>query len=147
VSRVDLVLLHAPSVYDFRQKAILYGPVSDLIPSSPVFEMYPLGFLTMTSYLEERGLEVRIVNLALRMMNDRSFDVPAFLAKLNPRAFGIDLHWLPHAHGSLEVAKLIREIHPHTPIIFGGLAIRPSYRSMSCCWRSKPASCLSMCRI
>jgi B12-binding domain/radical SAM domain protein len=123
-------LLHAPSVYDFRQKAILYGPVSDLIPSSPVFEMYPLGFLTMTSYLEERGLEVRIVNLALRMMNDRSFDVPAFLAKLNPRAFGIDLHWLPHAHGSLEVAKLIREIHPHTPIIFGGLSSTYFYREL-----------------
>lgn len=27
---VDLVLLHAPSVYDFREKAILYGPVADL---------------------------------------------------------------------------------------------------------------------
>src|SRR5690606_7028343 len=79
LSQVDLVLIHAPSVYDFRQQAIMYGPISDLIPSSPVFEMYPLGFLTMTSYLEERGLEVRIVNLALRMMNDRKLDVPAFL--------------------------------------------------------------------
>ncbi len=44
---VDLLLLHAPSVYDFRKRAILYGPVSDLIPSSTVFEMYPLGFLTI----------------------------------------------------------------------------------------------------
>lgn len=39
---VDLVLLHAPSVYDFREKAILYGPVADLIPSSSMFEMYPI---------------------------------------------------------------------------------------------------------
>ena len=29
--KIDLVLLHPPSVYDFRQEAILYGPVSDLI--------------------------------------------------------------------------------------------------------------------
>lgn len=122
MSSPDLVLIHAPSVYDFRQHAIMYGPISDLIPSSPVFEMYPLGFLTMTSYLQERGMEVRIVNLALRMMNDRNFDVPGFLSKLNAKAFGIDLHWLPHAHGSLEVAKLIKSIHPHTPIIFGGLS-------------------------
>ena len=90
--QIDLLLLHPPSVYDFRQKAIMYGPVSDLIPSSPVFEMYPLGFLTITNYLEARGYHVRIVNLALRMMNDRRFDVPAFLAKLKPRAVGIDLH-------------------------------------------------------
>ncbi len=122
MSQIDLLLLHPPSVYDFRQLAIMYGPVSDLIPSSPVFEMYPLGFLTMTNYLEERGLKVRIVNLALRMMNDRRFDVPAFLAKLNPKAVGIDLHWLPHAHGSIEIAKLVKQIHPEVPVMFGGLS-------------------------
>lgn len=122
MSSNDLLLLHPPSVYDFREKSILYGPVSDLIPSSPVFEMYPLGFLTMTDYLEKRGLNVRIVNLALRMMRDPNFDVPAFLAKQNPKAIGIDLHWLPHAHGSIEIARLVKEIHPDIPVIFGGLS-------------------------
>ena len=120
--QIDLLLLHPPSVYDFRQMAIMYGPVSDLIPSSPVFEMYPLGFLTITNYLEARGYRVRIVNLALRMMNDRHFDVPAFLARLKPRAVGIDLHWLPHAHGAIEVAKIVKQVHPTTPVIFGGLS-------------------------
>lgn len=130
LSQVDLVLIHAPSVYDFRERSIMYGPISDLIPSSPVFEMYPIGFLTMNSYLEERGLEVRIVNLALRMMNDRRLDVPALLAKLNPKAFGLDLHWLPHAHGALEVAKLLKQIHPHTPVIFGGLSSTYFHREL-----------------
>lgn len=119
---LDLLLLHAPSVYDFREKAILYGPLSDLIPSSPVFEMYPLGFLTIASYLQERGMRVRIVNLALRMMDSRRFDVPRFLKKFHPRAVGIDLHWLPHAHGSLEVAKIVKQVHPDVPVIFGGLS-------------------------
>jgi len=118
----DLVLLHAPSVYDFRERAILYGPVSDMVPSSTVFEMYPLGFLTIASYLHDRGLSVRIVNLALRMMNDRRFDVPSFVAGLRPRAVGIDLHWLPHAHGALEVARIVKELHPSVPLIVGGLS-------------------------
>ena len=122
MSQIDFLLLHPPSVYDFRQKAIMYGPISDLIPSSPVFEMYPLGFLTMANYLESRGLKVRIVNLALRMMNDASFDVPKFLANLEPKAIGVDLHWLPHAHGSIEIAKIVKEIHPEVPVIFGGLS-------------------------
>lgn len=122
MSQIDLLLLHPPSVYDFRQATIMYGPISDLIPSSPVFEMYPLGFLTMTSYLESRGLKVRIVNLALRMMNDPDFDVPEFLAKLKPEAIGIDLHWLPHAYGSLEIARIAKESRPDVPIIFGGLS-------------------------
>ncbi len=126
----DLALLHPPSVYDFRQQAIMYGPISDLIPSSPVFEMYPLGFLTMTSYLEARGLRVRIVNLALRMINDRDLDVPEFLAHLDARAFGIDLHWLPHAHGALEVARLIKQLDPKLPVIFGGLTASYYHREL-----------------
>jgi len=69
----DLLLLHAPSVYDFRKKSILYGPVSDMVPSSTVFEMYPIGFLTMLSYLHERGMQVRIVNLALTIVTLRVY--------------------------------------------------------------------------
>jgi B12-binding domain/radical SAM domain protein len=119
---LDLLLLHPPSVYDFREKSIFYGPVSDLIPSSPVFEMYPLGFLTIASYLQERGMNVRIANLAARMMDEPRFPVPRFLASLQPKAVGIDLHWLPHAHGALELARVVKEIHPDIPVIMGGLS-------------------------
>ena len=126
----DLLLLHAPSVYDFREHAILYGPVSDMVPSSTVFEMYPLGFLTIASYLHDRGMKVRIVNLALRMMNSRSFDVPRFLARQKPKAIGIDLHWMPHAHGALEVARIAKEIHPDVPVIMGGLSATYFHREL-----------------
>lgn len=119
---VDLLLLHAPSVYDFRERSIFYGPVSDLIPSSTVFEMYPMGFLTISSYLQSRGMRVRIANLAVRMMKDPHFSVPKFIAKQKPKAVGIDLHWLPHAHGALEVARIVKEIHPDVPVIMGGLS-------------------------
>ena len=121
-SRADLVFLHAPSVYDFRKHSILYGPVSDLVPSTPVFEMYPIGFTTMAEYLERNGLRVRIVNLAVRMLNDENFDPEALVKALNPAAFGIDLHWLPHAHGALAVAEMVKRHHPDTPIIFGGFS-------------------------
>jgi len=83
-----------------------------MVPSSTVFEMYPLGFLTIASYLHDRGMKVRIVNLALRMINSRRFDVPRFLARHKPKAVGIDLHWLPHAHGALEIARIVKEVYP-----------------------------------
>ena len=120
--RADLIFLHAPSVYDFRQHSILYGPVSDLVPSTPVFEMYPIGFTTMAEYLERHGLRVRILNLAVRMLNDETFDPEPLLAALNPTAFGIDLHWLPHAHGALAIAEIVKRHHPDTPVIFGGFS-------------------------
>lgn len=120
--QADLVLLHAPSVYDFRTESILYGPVSDLVPSTPVFEMYPIGLTTIAEYLERRGFRVRIVNLAVRMLNSETFDAEKLIRKLKPAAFGIDLHWMPHAHGAIEVARLCKKLHPHVPVIFGGFS-------------------------
>ena len=118
----DVVLIHPPSVFDFRERAIFYGPISDVIPSSPVFEMYPVGFLTMAAHLRRHGYRVRIVNLALKMMRSRRFDVRRFLERLHPRLFGIDLHWLPHAQGGPAVAALLKELHPEIPIVFGGIS-------------------------
>ena len=109
---VDLVLLHAPSVYDFRQKTILYGPVSDLIPPSPVFEMYPVGLASLSSYLERHGYRVRIVNLAYRMLKSSQFDPEGMIRKMAAPLFGLDLHWLAHAQGSavklIETSRLLR---------------------------------------
>ncbi len=122
MARVDLVLLHAPSVYDFRESSIMFGPVSDMVPSTPIFEMYPLGFTTIAEYLERRGYRVRIVNLAVLMLNRRSFDVERAIREMDPVVFGIDLHWLPHAHGSIELARLVKKLHPDTPVVFGGLS-------------------------
>ena len=115
-----LVLLHPPGVYDFREGLNVPSPIADLIPSGTVFEMYPVGFSFLGEYLERHGVNVRVVNLAARMLEDDDFDVESFVAKLHPRAFGIDLHWLPHCHGSIEVAKLCKKHHPDTPVIMGG---------------------------
>lgn len=120
--KYDLVLLHAPSVYDFRKNSILAGPISDVVPSSPVFEMYPIGLTSIADYLERYGLKVKIINIANRMLLDENFDVEAKLRKIKTKAYGIDLHWLPHAHGSIELAKIVKKLHPQTPMIFGGLS-------------------------
>ncbi|MEH7275277.1 TIGR04190 family B12-binding domain/radical SAM domain protein [Neobacillus vireti] len=118
----DLVLLHPPTVYDFRKEMLFTGPISDVVPSSPVFEMYPIGLTSIGDYLERFGLKVKIINIANRMLLNQNFDVEKKIRKIKTKAFGIDLHWLPHAHGSVELAKIIKKYHPETPVMFGGLS-------------------------
>ena len=122
MTKPDLVLLHAPSNHDFRKRAVMHGPISDVIPSTPLFEMYPIGFVSIAGYLEQHGLQARIVNIANRMLQDPDFDVEDFIGRLPAVAFGIDLHWLPHAQGSLRLAELVKQQHPQTPVIMGGLS-------------------------
>jgi B12-binding domain/radical SAM domain protein len=130
MSKPELILLHAPSNYDFRERSIVYGPISDVIPSTPLFEMYPIGFISIAGYLEKARVPTRIVNIANRMLTEKGFNVERFLSKLHPLAFGIDLHWLPHAQGSLELARLVKKLHPSIPVIFGGLSASHFYREL-----------------
>ena len=118
----DFILVHCPSVYDFRERGVLFGPVSDMVPSTPIFEMYPLGFTTLAEYFERHGLRCKLFNLASFMLHKKNFDVEKNLAALDARAFGIDLHWMPHCHGSIEVARILKRLHPGVPVIFGGIS-------------------------
>jgi B12-binding domain/radical SAM domain protein len=122
MATIDLILLHPPSLYDFRKLPGIHGPISDVVPSTPIFEMYPIGFASLSEYLERHGLKVRIVNIALKMLKDEGFDVERFIRKQKPVAFGIDLHWMAHVQGALALAEIIKRYHPQIPVILGGLS-------------------------
>lgn len=120
IKNADVIFLHAPSIYDFRKKPVIHGPISDVIPSGPIFEMYPVGFLSLAGHLERAGFSTRIINIANKMLNSLSYNPEEELKKLKPVAFAIDLHWLPHVQGSLKIAEIVKKYHPEIPIIFGG---------------------------
>ena len=122
MGKIDLILLHPPSLYDFRKEQVMYGPISDVVPSTPIFEMYPIGFASLSEYLERNGLRVRIINVALKMLKSKGFDVVKMIQRLRPIAFGLDLHWMAHVQGCLALAEEIKRIHPHIPVILGGLS-------------------------
>jgi clorobiocin/coumermycin A biosynthesis protein CloN6/CouN6 len=120
----DLVLIHAPSIYDFRERDDIFH--ANLSTSdcgvTPVYEMYPLGFKAIERFLANRGHSVKIINLASLMLRYPNLNVPEFLAKFSAVAYGIDLHWMVHVQGSLAVAEELKKLHPSTPVIFGGIS-------------------------
>ena len=64
---LDMTYIHAPATYDFRERSIMYRPVSDMVPSTPIF--------TLCEYLERHGLRARIYNRASMMLHKKNFDV------------------------------------------------------------------------
>lgn len=120
--RIDVALIHPPSVYDFRRNPSYTCMISEVIPSNYVFDMIPYGFLTLATYLEKHGYDVAIFNLAAKMIRDDRFDVRSYLKSVQADIYGIDLHWMVHAHGSIEVARIVKELHPESKVILGGLS-------------------------
>jgi radical SAM superfamily enzyme YgiQ (UPF0313 family) len=92
-----------------------------------------MGFLSIAEQLELEGYHVRIVNLAYRMLMDTNFDAEAFFRKLKAPLFGIDLHWMVHAHGAIEIAKLVKKHHPESKVIFGGYTATYYYKELIAC--------------
>ncbi len=122
MASLDMLLMHPPSVMDFRKRTMLLGPISDLIPSTPVFEMYPIGFTTIASHLDSKGYDVRIANIATKMLASRKFQPERFVRSIDAKVIGIDLHWMPHVQGSLELARMTKLHHPETPVVLGGFS-------------------------
>lgn len=118
----DIAFIHAPSIYDFRKRNIKQGPIGDVIPSTPVFEMYPVGFLSMLNYAISQGFNGRISNLAVLMLSDDRFDVEKYIKNIDAAIYGIDLHWLPHVHGAFNVARIVKKLHPDRKVLLGGFS-------------------------
>ena len=123
--RADLLLVHAPAFFDFRDRGDIYFPylsTSGDVPITPLYEYFPVGFKTLQRYLGGRGHDVKLLNLATLLLKYPALDLKAALGSLDVGLYGIDLHWMIHAQGSLEIARLLKQVHPEAPVVFGGIS-------------------------
>jgi clorobiocin biosynthesis protein CloN6 len=124
-AKYDVILVHAPSVYDFRDRddvLFAYLSNSDGAHVSPIFEMPPVGIFALLQHLQKNGFSAQFFNVASQMLRDPAFNVETFFERVPASFIGIDLHWLVHAHGALELTRLYKEIHPGAKTIIGGIA-------------------------
>lgn len=125
VVSADLLLVHAPAFFDFRERRDIYFPflgTSGDVPITPLYEYFPIGFRTVQRFLSERGFEVRLMNLSTILLRYPKIDLGMLIDALDVRLLGIDLHWMVHVQGSLAVAELIKKRRPDLPVIFGGIS-------------------------
>jgi clorobiocin/coumermycin A biosynthesis protein CloN6/CouN6 len=121
----DLFLLHAPSVYDFRERddmLFAYLSDSDSVNVTSIYEMYPIGWFSIKQHLADHGFDAKIVNVASLMLMHPDLDIRKLLGRLEAPIFGFDLHWMTQCHGAVELAALLKEVHPDALTIFGGIS-------------------------
>src|SRR5215472_7244185 len=123
--RADLFLLHAPSVFDFRERddmLFAYLSDSDSVNVTSVYEMYPIGWFSIKQRLADHGFDAKIVNIASLMLMHPQLDIRRLLERFEAPIFGFDLHWMTQCHGAIELASLVKAVHPDALTIFGGIS-------------------------
>jgi len=64
------------------------------------------------------------------MMKNPRFDAEKMIKRLKAPVFGIDLHWMVHCHGAIEVARLVKKHHPDSKLVFGGFSSSYFYKEL-----------------
>jgi B12-binding domain/radical SAM domain protein len=118
----DVLLIHPPAIYDFRERVIFYGPIALTVSeSTSQFMTPPIGMLSIADYLDRNGYKVLVDNIGERMITSESFNVETHLAHLSARVYAIGLHWCVHSQGAIEIARLCKKLHPEAFVVLGGL--------------------------
>jgi len=123
--QADLILLHAPAVFDFRARRDIYFPflgTSGDVPITPLYEYFPIGFKTLQRHLGELGHDVKLLNLSSLLLRYPQLPTDSVINALDATVVGIDLHWMIHIQGSLAVAERIKALRPDIRIVFGGIS-------------------------
>jgi B12-binding domain/radical SAM domain protein len=122
VADYDVLLIHPPAIYDFREKPTFPGPIAyNVGAGTDQFIIPPIGMLSIADYLDRNGYRVLVDNIGERMLTGPGFDVREHIAGRSARVYGIDLHWAVHSQGALEIARLCKELHPESLVVIGGL--------------------------
>lgn len=120
-----MFLLHAPSVYDFRDRddmLFAYLSDSDSVNVTSIYEMYPIGWFSIKQRLAEHGFDTKIINVASLMLMHASLDVEGLLSRLDAPIFGFDLHWMTQCQGAIELAAVLKRVNPNALTVFGGIS-------------------------
>ena len=120
--RRDLALLHPPAIYDFRTKPAFLGPLADAVPSTAMFEMYPVGLTSIAAFLERNHYNVEIVNLAYRMLQGSSLRRRRAAARHVSTAVRNRPALAAARAGALGVIELVKQLHPESRTLVGGLS-------------------------
>lgn len=122
MNEYDVLLIHPPAIYDFREKPIFPGPIAyNVGGSTDQFIIPSVGMLSIADYLDRNGYKVLVDNVGERMLTDRSFDPQEHLQNVSARVYAIELHWCVHSQGAIEIARLCKKLHPGALVILGGL--------------------------
>ncbi len=81
----------------------------------------PMGLFAIADYLNNNGIEAKILHYGIEKELDKNFDLERYINKNNISILSFDLHWAKQTKYVLSVTKEIKHKKPETKIILGGM--------------------------
>ncbi|TFF97526.1 MAG: hypothetical protein EU541_08125 [Promethearchaeota archaeon] len=107
----DIIFIHPPRNLEY---------LSSNVKARSSYIMMPMGLFGMADLLHRKGFNVKIINYPLEILLNPDFSLIKYLTQLNPKVVGVDLHWVLHSAGGLDILKLIKHQLPDCFTLLGG---------------------------
>ncbi len=123
----DLLLVHPPAYFDIREKMDkIYWPFfssGGSEPITPLYENFPLGFLSLKDVLTKSNFSVEIINLSTIILTNPNIDLIGYFKNINaagmyePAFEGIISVYFSD-FGKISLAGILRKYHRNKIVCF-----------------------------
>lgn len=86
-----------------------------------LFSFMPIGVFGLMNMLDKQGFNVYGINYGVEKSLNPNYSLLDDLKKFNYKILLLDLHWYEHSYGTIQIAKMSKDINPNIPIIIGGM--------------------------
>ncbi|MHA1309696.1 MAG: B12-binding domain-containing radical SAM protein [Candidatus Helarchaeota archaeon] len=107
----DMIFIHPPRNFEYMKKNI---------KTRSSYMIMPMGIFGLADLLDREGYATKIINYIIERIIDPNYSIIKFLKKINVKVIGVDLHWVLHSAGSLELLRVIKKYFPSCFTILGG---------------------------
>src|SRR5271157_3766788 len=111
MSNLDVLFIHPPRNFKY---------LSSNSNSRNSFLMFPMGLIGLSDLIEREGYSAKILDYTLEYLLDRKFSLGRYIKRANPSIVGVDLHWIMHSAGALEILEFVKTHFPDTFTLLGG---------------------------
>lgn len=111
MKNLDLIFIHPPVNFQYLDKQSRFR-------SS--FISLPMGVFALADLLEREGFGVKIINYPLEFIVHSNFSLINELKKNSFKVIAVDLHWILHSYGALEILRVVKKWFPTCFTLLGG---------------------------
>ncbi|MBD3230575.1 MAG: hypothetical protein GF329_20515 [Candidatus Lokiarchaeota archaeon] len=107
----DMIFVHPPRNFEY---------LLSNIKVRSAYVMMPMGLLGLCDLLYRKGFSAKIINYPLEKILDLKFSLIKELKNVNFKVLGVDLHWVLHSAGGLDILRLVKKYFPNCFTLMGG---------------------------
>jgi len=111
----DVIFIHPPRILKPDN-----GKKAKTVRSAFIF--IPMGVFAIADLLEREGFGVKIINYPLEQYLNPNWSLKDYIRTIDFKICGIDLHWIHNAPGTIEIARIVKEVKPNAKVVLGGFS-------------------------